>query len=503
MCGIVALHGLSDPALGQRMLDRITHRGPDDEGQLALAGAWLGHRRLSIVDLDGGHQPLVADGLALVGNGEIYNHAELRDQLDGRTFATSSDNEVALHLFDQHGPASLARLHGMYALAIAGQDGRFVAARDPVGIKPLYWAERDGVRVFASELVAFDADWLPHAEVFPPGHYWTPEDGLQRLRGVTPTRVRVREAAGEDPPDEVFAEVREVLRKAVTRRMMADVGVGVFLSGGLDSSLIAAVAAEEARREGRTLTSFAVGTDTSSDLAAAREVAAFLGTEHHERIYTADEAAGVLPAVIRSIESFDPMLVRSAVPNYLLSELAARHVKVVLTGEGADELFAGYSYLADVPGAAAGLQKELVRIVEGLHNLNLQRTDRVSMAHGLEARVPFLDVDVIRLALSLPPAWKLTNEDRSEKWLLRRAFDGWLPEHILWRGKEQFGTGSGLKDALLARVTASVSEEDYAHERDAVDPPLRTPEEVAYFRHFREHLGGVDPRETIGRFATA
>lgn len=503
MCGIVALHGLSDPVLGRRMLDRIVHRGPDDEGHLALAGGWLGHRRLSIVDVAGGHQPLHQDGLALVANGEVYNHAELRADLAHRRFTTDSDNEVALHLVDEHGPAALARLHGMYALAVAGDDGRFVAARDPVGIKPLYWAERDGVHIFASELVAFDADWLPHAEAFPPGHYWTPEEGLKRLRGVTPTRVRVREAAGDDPPPDVFAEVRDSVTRAVTRRMMADVGVGVFLSGGLDSSLIAAVAAEQARRDGRPLKSFAVGTETSSDLAAAREVAEFLGTEHHECVYTAEQAAAVLPAVVRSIESFDPMLVRSAVPNYLLSELAARHVKVVLTGEGADELFAGYSYLADVPGAAAGLQKELVRIVEGLHNLNLQRADRVSMAHGLEARVPFLDVDVIRFALSLPPAWKLTRDDRPEKWLLRRAFDGWLPQHILWRGKEQFGTGSGLKDALLAQVTATISEEDFARERGAVDPPLRTREEVAYFRHFRDHLGGVDPQETIGRFATA
>ncbi|MEJ7718642.1 MAG: asparagine synthase-related protein [Thermoleophilaceae bacterium] len=218
----------------------------------------------------------------------------------------------------------------------------------------------------------------------------------------------------------------------------------MFLSGGLDSSLVAAIAAPWMRRHGKTLKTFAVGLEDSADLIAARVVAGFLDTEHHEKVYTAEEALEVLPTVVRTIESFDPSLVRSAVPNYLLSEMTSEHVKVVLTGEGADEIFAGYEYLGlGDPASQAELHDELVRTIEGLHNLNLQRADRVTMAHGLEGRVPFLELDMIELGLALPAGWKLAEEGQMEKRLLRKAFEGWLPDEFLWRGKEQFGDGSG------------------------------------------------------------
>ena len=213
----------------------------------------------------------------------------------------------------------------------------------------------------------------------------------------------------------------------------------MFLSGGLDSSLVAAILARESE-PGRPVHSFAAGTAESSDLAAARIVAEHLGLDHHERVYTADEVVDVLPTVVASIESFEPSLVRSAVPNYLLSELAAQHVKVVLTGEGADELFAGYDHLRDIADSDE-LRLELIRSVEGLHNLNLQRCDRVTMAHGLEARVPFLDLDLIAVAQRVPIEWKLPGEQGQEKAILREAFTGWIPDEILWRRKEQFGDG--------------------------------------------------------------
>jgi len=245
-----------------------------------------------------------------------------------------------------------------------------------------------------------------------------------------------------------------------------------------------------------------VGLDGSADLEAAREVARYLDTDHHERVYTAEEAVEALPEVVRVIESFDPSLVRSAVPNYLLAELTAREVKVVLTGEGADELFAGYEYLREM-GDAASLHAELVRTVEGLHNLNLQRCDRVTMAHGLEARVPFLDTQVIGFALGLPPEWKLAAPGRPEKLILRQAFDGWLPERFLWRQKSQFGDGSGAASVLQERFEESVSEAELEAERHESSPPLRTREELAYWRIFREALAGVRSEGTIGRFATA
>jgi asparagine synthase (glutamine-hydrolysing) len=361
---------------------------------------------------------------------------------------------------------------------------------------------------FASEIAAFAAGWLAHVEAFPPGCHWTPGGGVERFASAVPRHGDGAPAARAvwvdvaEPPDAALAATRRSLVAAVRRQMMGDVPVGVFLSGGVDSAIVAAIAARHAELHGERLQTFAVGTRDSPDLLAARVVAAHLGCEHRERVYDAREAVRALPAVVRAIEHFDPSLVRSAVPNFLLAEMTAQHVKVVLTDEGADELFAGYAYLRGFTDPVK-LQAELMRTVHGLHNLNLQRCDRVTMAHGLEARVPFLDRQVIAFAFGLPMAWKLPAPGEVEKRLLRRAFDGWLPDEILWREKAEFGDGSGAKDVLRATIEAGVSEGDFARERDAIDPPLRTREELAYHRIFAEHLPGVRPEHTLGRFATA
>jgi asparagine synthase (glutamine-hydrolysing) len=503
MCGIAGRIGPEAPGEDERLLARLEHRGPDDAGEVHFPGGWLGHRRLSIVDVDGGHQPLgTPDGRRwLVGNGEIYNHDEVRRELGSGRYATRSDNEVALTLLAQRGPEALGELEGMYALLSATADGgSFVAARDPVGIKPLYWARRGDQVRFASEMAAFDSTWRSAVELFPPGHYWTPERGLRRFAAAVPPEG---DGDGRDEPGpEDLDETREVLIESVRRQMMGDVPVGVFLSGGLDSTLIAAIAARHYAEEGKRLSTFAVGMEGSPDLVAARKAADYLGTDHHERRYTAEEALAAVDPVVRAIEHFDPSLVRSAVPNYLLAEMTARHVKVVLTGEGADELFAGYSYYRDFADADA-LHGELIRTVQGLHNLNLQRCDRVTMAHGLEARVPFLDRQVIALALRLPAHWKVASEGVPEKRLLRRAFTGWLPDELLWREKAQFGDGSGAAEVLTQTVERLVSEEEFRDQASVVDPPLRTREELAYFRIWNEHLRGVRPEQTVGRFATA
>lgn len=509
MCGIIGGYGGMDPETATRMMARIAHRGPDDDGRIDVSGNVLGHRRLSIVDVDGGKQPLVTpDGnLYLVGNGEVYNHEEIRETLDNDELSTRSDNEVALRLVAERGPDALSELLGMYAFLIAGEDGTFIAARDPVGIKPLYWARRDGLVRFASEMSAFDEDWQPDVASFPPGHYWTPEGGLVRFAPPVPPKDRMEhfEGPGEpgaEIPGDILEKVRDRLIRTVERQMMGDVPVGVFLSGGLDSSLVAAIAARWYQKRGEKLKTFAVGLEDSPDLIAARAVAEYLDTEHHESVYTAEDALSALPKVVRTIESFDPSLVRSAVPNYILAEFTAKHVKVVLTGEGADEIFAGYEYLEDFR-TEEDLHAELVRTIEGLHDLNLQRADRVTMAHGLEARVPFLELDMISLGLSLPAGWKLAGEGQDEKRLLRQAFDGWLPDDFLWRKKAQFGDGSGAASVLKERMEESVTEEEFERERHEVEPPLRTREEVAYYRIFAEDLGEVRPKRTIGRFATA
>jgi asparagine synthase (glutamine-hydrolysing) len=498
MCGIVAAHGIADHAALERMLARLEHRGPDDAGSISVNGSWLGHRRLSIVDVGGGAQPLSdQDGaLFLVGNGEVYNHEHVRAHLPDRPFLTDSDNEVALHLLDERGPEALVDLNGMFAFVAAGRDGRFVAARDPVGIKPLYWARRGDAVLFASEMHVFDPAWQPYVEPFPPGFAWTPERGLVRFSTALPPDP------DPAPPHILVSGTRAVLIESVHRQLMGDVPVGVFLSGGLDSSLVAAIAARILATRGERLKTFAVGTRGSPDLAAARRVSEFLGTEHHETTYSAEDALAALPGVVRSIESFDPGLVRSAVPNYMLARFTAEHVKVVLTGEGADELFAGYDYMRSF-AQPEELHTELERTVCGLHNLNLQRCDRVTMAHGLEARVPFLDREVIDWAMSLPPEAKLAPPGTPEKQLLREAFEGWLPDELLWRDKAEFGDGSGARDVLSAAVEAGIGDAEFEAERGAVDPPLRTKEELAYYRIFRAHLPRVRAEVAISRFARA
>lgn len=488
------------------MLSRLAHRGPDGEGTRAVGDAWLGHRRLGIVDVEGGDQPLgnAAGDLWLVGDGEIYNHDRIRAQLDDRGFATGSDHEAALHVYEDRGIDGFDDLWGTFALVIAGGDGRFVATRDTIGVAPLYWARRDDTVLFASELKAFDADWRADVEPFPAGHAWTPERGLRPWRPfAVDAPVLMRSLApDEEPPAWVFDAVRDTLVRAVEAALAAEVPVGVFLSGGLDSSIVTAIAARAARRDGWTLPTFAAGLPGSADLVAASKVAEHTGTSHHERVYSAEEAIDLVPEVIWVLESFDPTLVHSAVPNHLVAKLAGRHVKVVLIGEGADELFAGYSHYASLD-APEELHEELVDTIRGLHIGGLQRVDRVTSANAVEARIPFLELDMVELALALPPAWKVTRPDRPAKWLLRRAFEGWLPDEVLWREKAQFGQGTGMGDVLREHFNAAVSEEELERERAVIDPPLRTREELAYYRLFSERLGGVRPEGTIGRFVEA
>jgi len=498
MCGIAVVYTATEPqdadeATVARMSVRLRHRGPDGIARRRVGRSWLGHTRLAIVDVAEGAQPL-HDHTAqrwLVCNGEIYNHVELRRKLAERP-GTHSDNEAALHLIAEHGPAGLSQLQGMFALCYADTAGAFVAARDLLGIKPLYWA-RDGVRVvFASELGAFDPELRGAVETFPPGHYWTPEGGLVRFSALpAPTEEYISRAGAR-------SAIRATLQRAVRRRMMADVGVGVYLSGGLDSSIVAAIMARTVQDTGAgPVHSFAAGVADSPDLAAARIVADHLGLVHHERVYTADDVLTVLPTVVASMESYEPSLVHSAVPNYLLSELAGEYVKVVLTGEGADELFAGYHRLRAITDAGA-LRAELVRSIEGLHDLNLQRCDRVSMAHGVEARVPFLDLDVIEVAQRVPIEWKLPGEVGQEKRLLREAFEGWLPDAILWRVKAQFGDGSGTSAVMAERAEQLVPEKDWRSGiRDY--PPPRSREELGYQRMFHRDLAGVRPERVLGR----
>lgn len=489
------------------MLAAMPWRGPDGRGIVDNGPGAIGHLRLAIIDPDGGHQPLANEdeSLWISFNGEVYNHAELRRHLRGHRLKTGSDAEVVLHLYEQEGPAALTRLLGMYAFAIWDRRGRVFLARDPVGIKPLYWGhDADGWLCFASEIKAM----LPvtvDVHAFPPGHWYRTGEGLRPFRRLS--AAASPRAPGAGSPLRAAAAVHAVqaeLQAAVQRCLVSDVPVGVCLSGGLDSSLVAAIAR---RRHGPGLQSFAVGMAGSPDLAAARQVAGHLGTVHHELIYTPDEVVEALPPVIDHLESFDPPLVRSAVATWMVARLVSRHVKVVLTGEGADELFAGYHYLQNYRDDAPALAAELRRITTGLHNTNLQRADRESMAHSVEARVPFLELPLIDTAFAIDPLLHLGPPGAGGKWVLRQAALPYLPPEIVQRRKEKFSLGTGTGDFLAAHAAAAVGD-------DEIDDPtarelgltLHTKEEALYWRHFRRRyavpaaLGGMGRSQTLGDF---
>jgi asparagine synthase (glutamine-hydrolysing) len=446
MCGIVAEHGGSDPEALERMLERLAHRGPDDRGTVQVNGSWLGHRRLSIVDVGGGQQPLSTrdESAFLVGNGEVYNHEEVRAGLVDRELLTTSDNEVALHLIDERGVEGPRRAQRHVRV----RDGRAATgASSPratrVGIKPLYWAQRDGAVRFASEMHAFDPEWQSSVRPFPPGCAWTPEGGMVRFASAVPA---ASELAPVTDHEALLTGTRDVLVQAVEQQMMGDVNVGVFLSGGLDSSLVAAIAARIAGERGRRLQTFAVGTEGSPDLVAARQVAEHLDCEHTEVTYTAAEALESLPNVVRAIESFDPGLVRSAVPNYMLARTTRQHVKVVLTGEGADELFAGYDYMREFADPDA------------LHT-ELERTGELAPQPQPPALRPRDDGPLRRGARPLPrpprdrlgaadPARERSRACRRRSCCARRS-PGWLPDEFLY--------GARRPSSATARAPATCS----------------------------------------------
>jgi len=467
------------------MLRAMSHRGPDQSGITVRHGVVLGHNRLSIIDLEGGRQPLAnEDGsLWLTFNGEIYNFRELRRRLEaaGHRFATRTDGEVIVHLYEEEGPELVRSLYGMFAFALATPQG-LMLARDPLGIKPLYTGrDREGHLYFASEIKAL----LPHVqsiEEFPPGHYWTPGTGLVRYFDLPPVTEDL------DDVDQAAALVTERLREAVRARLVADVPVGVFLSGGLDSALVAAFCAEARRETGEPVHSFAVGMAGSEDLQAARLVARHLGTIHHELVFDRDDLIRLLPDVVAWLESYDPALVRSALATYLASGLARRHVTVVLSGEGADELFAGYQYLK-LPGIRRRLQEELRDITRTLHNTNLQRVDRMSMIHSLEVRVPFLSTRLLEVAWRIPARWKL-HPSGTEKWILRRIARRYLPEAVWARPKAKFAIGTGTGPALEAYAEEVISDAEFAREAARLaDLGVKTKEALLYYRYFERAFG--------------
>jgi asparagine synthase (glutamine-hydrolysing) len=483
MCGFVCLWKIDDPVLARKMIAKIAHRGPDEVhvSQASNVPAVMAHCRLSIIGLEDGSQPIYSAENVLVANGEIYNYADLRAILGEGAFKTQSDSETILHLFRSGELRWIAKLDGMFAFVLATPE-RIIAARDPLGIKPLYMARIGDGLALASELKAFDGLGLREVEAIDPGAMFDSTDGFREWYRLPHGAAELE--SGEDP-EPIWRKLRLVLEAAIRKWMVADVEVGAFLSGGLDSSVIAALAAQAIDHQLKT---FAVGTAGSPDLAAARAVADHIGSEHHELVFTADDLARVLPHVIYHLESADVDLVRSALPTHFATTLARRHVKAVLTGEGADELFAGYTYHHAYARKPRALADEITRSLGAMHNINLQRVDRITMAQGLEARTPFLDRDLIDFAQSIPASlkMKITDEESqatTEKWILRKACEDLLPADLAWRKKAQFDEGSGTVGVLNQALSRLAG----------VSPPIdRATEGRLYERLLREQYQDPD-----------
>jgi asparagine synthase (glutamine-hydrolysing) len=490
MCGIAGCIGTNDTETINRMLDALPHRGPNDRGIHTHGPFVFGHTRLSIVDVAKGHRQIRARGVraGIICNGEIYNFQAIRRRLaDKYTFTTHSDSEVILNLFLEKGPECVHDLDGMFAFALY-DDQRFMLARDPIGIKPLYYGYKDGHFYFSSELGAMSLSGVPEVHEFPAGHYYTPRDGfVQYYQVPRPRDFSITDAA------HAADLIRSTLTHAVEKRLLADkeIHVGSFCSGGLDSSLIAALAAKEIPH----LHTFAVGMrdeqgQESDDLIAGRKAADHIGSTHHEYIITEEEYYQVLPTVIKKLETYDPSLVRCAVPCYFTCKLAAQYVTVVLTGEGADEAFAGYHYMKRF--APDQINPEARRLIQGVHNINLQRADRMGMLFSLELRVPFFDTALIDLGMRISPDLKIVEDGgaKIEKWILRKAFDGTgiLPQEILWRTKVQYTQGAGCEDLGERLAAKSLSDEDVQRIKDQnPDAVINSKEAAYYFQIFREH----------------
>ncbi len=489
MCGIAGCIGVRDTETINRMLDALPHRGPNDRGIHTHGNFVFGHTRLSIVDVAHGHQPILANekSAGIICNGEIYNFRKLRTRLSPQhRFLTKSDTEVILHLYQEKGPECVKELDGMFAFAIFDGDD-FMMARDPIGIKPLYYGYYKDNLYFSSELGAMTQAGVDEVHEFPAGCYYTPAEGFVQYYQVPEIEDHLLTDI-----EETSDLIRETFIKAVKKRLLADpeVPVGSFCSGGLDSSLVAAIAAENIPH----LHTFVVGMedengDVSDDIKAARIAAKHIGSTHHELLFTEEEYYEALPIVINKLESYDPSLVRCAVPCYFTCKLAADYVTVVLTGEGADELFTGYHYMKHFPFDKLNMEGR--RCIGNLHNINLQRADRMGMFFSLELRVPFLDEAMVDLSMKIPPELKIREHKgaKIEKWILRKAFEdtNYLPDDVLWRYKVQYTQGAGCESLGEAMAEKEMSEEEY--ERIKAENPkatINSREAAYYFKIFRQ-----------------
>jgi asparagine synthase (glutamine-hydrolysing) len=506
MCGIVGVFDLKIDYSDLRstvlkMSKKVRHRGPDWSGIFYCEKAILAHERLSIVDPQSGKQPLYSsDGnLVLAVNGEIYNHHEIRERYENSyDFLTHSDCEVILPLYREKGPSFLEDLNGIFAFALYDREkDEYLIARDHIGIIPLYigW-DLYGNFYVASELKALEGV-CNRIEEFKPGHYLYSNDGEMKKWYSRDWM----DYSAVDKNETDINDLKSALEAAVHRQLMSDVPYGVLLSGGLDSSIISAVAKKFASKRIETkdkadawwpqLHSFAIGLEGSPDLAAARKVADHIGTVHHEIHFTVQEGLDAVRDVIYHIETYDVTTVRASTPMYLISRvIKSMGVKMVLTGEGADEIFGGYLYFHKAPDAKS-FHEETLRKISKLHLYDCLRANKSLAAWGVEGRVPFLDKEFLDVAMRINPVDKMAGKGKMEKWILRKAFEDYLPESVVWRQKEQFsdGVGYGWIDTLRSLAEKEITDDqlENAKYRFPINPPLNK-EEYMYRAIFSEHF---------------
>ena len=506
MCGIVCAFDLKDTSDIIRpnilkMVKKVRHRGPDWSGVYSSKNAVMAHERLAIVDPTSGKQPILSDdnNKAIAVNGEIYNHLELRDNFakDYR-FRTDSDCEIILALYKKNKYDFLNQLNGIFAFALYDSDNdTYFIARDHMGIIPLYigWDEK-GTLYVASELKSLEGV-CTKIELFPPGHYLE-SNKQDYVKWYNPEWVKFNNVSDATTS---ISELHDSLSSAVKRQLMSDVPYGVLLSGGLDSSITSALAKRFSSKRiesGDTqdawwpqLHSFSVGLEGSPDLKAAKVVSDHIGTIHHEIIFTIQEGIDALRDVIYHLETYDITTVRASTPMYLMARaIKSLGIKMVLSGEGADELFGGYLYFHKAPSAEE-LHNETVRKLNKLHQYDCLRANKALAAWGIEGRVPFLDKEFIEVAMNINPEDKMINKDRIEKWVIRKAFEEYLPDEVLWRQKEQFSDGVGYSwiDSLKDLVSKEITDEqmESASKKYPINPP-QNKEEYYYRTIFEEHF---------------
>jgi asparagine synthase (glutamine-hydrolysing) len=487
MSGIAGIFSAQNHEILAGILEKIKHRGNSSpktwEGVTAIFGAF------SIDSINSKPGPISTPSgeRAIVMDGAIYNLTELQKNLDFHTIEDGSNAEVVLHAFEDLGTRIFGRLEGEFALAIIDEE-RFVLARDRLGIKPLYFGFHGSSLYFASEVKGL-VGIADQIHEFPPGHFLISDHGMYPYDPYFPQQVKIDGAL--DSAEQIAGH----LNRAVKRSIPEGAEVGVWLSGGVDSSVIAALARPYVDR----LYTFSAGIEGAPDLKYAQQVAQHIGAQHYERIYGVEEMYEVLDKVIYHLESFDAPLVHSAVSNYLVSELASDYVPFVLSGEGGDELFAGYAFQKEYQSEME-LTLSIQAAISALHNTALQRVDRSAAAHGTGVAVPFLDPDVVQYALAIPSRWKIRGPQEMEKWPLRQGLADTLPGEVIWRGKSKFWEGSGSGETLTSSAETTVTDEEFENERYLGNgDQLNSKEELLYYRIFKQHFGDSVPIHEIGR----